>query len=138
MIISYKKNQNFLPEAFYYKKIKSTQKILSRYLYMLLVINLIMMPMSVKCIKSFLIENTKKDIEYKENKITAYSSEDIKKWIDCLEYDEVKEADITQDEASIKIDSLNNFYESDLKNRLEITYVNNENNYCIAGVEIYE
>lgn len=138
MIISYKKNKNFLPEEFYYKKIEHTRKILSKYLYVLLVINLIMMPMSVKCIRSFLIENTKKNTEYKENNITGYSSEDIKKWVDCLEHDEVKEADITQDGASIKISSLNNFYKSDLKNRLEITYVKNENDYCIAGVEIHE
>lgn len=125
-------NKNFIPEKFIQKKNKEKEQSIKRGLALLLLGNLIMLPININNIIEK--KNTNKDnsVEVVSNINYLDRKKEIAKWVDILElYANSGEIKNNSGDILIKDD----VYLNEIKNRVNITKINNdESRYSISVV----
>lgn len=125
-------NKNFIPEKFIQKKNKEKEQSIKRGLALLLLGNLIMLPININNIIEK--KNTNKDnsVEVVSNINYLDRKKEIVKWVDILElYANLGEIKNNSGDILIKDDA----YLNEIKNRVNITKINNdESRYSISVV----
>lgn len=135
----YMKNKGFIPEKFYDKKQISENNKEKGMLLLFLVLNLFLLPTSIKN-----IEQTKKDAvinktNIEEKSLSNVELDNIKIWIENIMNDNVEEAYIDKNKGEIIISNLENLDKLSGNKIITISDVNlkNDGKYKL-GVSLYE
>jgi len=133
-----KRNKNFIPEEFYKKKEKLNLELFRKIICLCFILNLLLIPNTVSYFKN--IENNSNinlnpiDYSYNEN----YDVNEIKLWINSIFTERILSAQINNNVGEITLKDLDDFYNSNLKEKIDITYISSEEETYKVGIKLHE
>lgn len=134
----YMKNKDFIPEKFNKKIELNEYKNYNKILTLFLIINLFLMPKTIKSIEEVKKEPiiSKESVSNKQNK---FNLSNINIWIKSIMKDDIEEAYIVNNNGEITVNDLEKIDELSLNTLIEITEVNlNDNEKYKLGVSLNE
>jgi len=133
-----KRNKNFIPEEFYKKKEKLNLELFRKIICLCFILNLLLIPNTVSYFKN--IENNSNinlnpiDYSYNEN----YDVNEIKLWINSIFTERILSAQINNNVGEITLKDIDDFYNSNLKEKIDITYISSEEETYKVGIKLHE
>ncbi len=137
MLETYRLNKDFIPKEYYIKKKTETKDALKRFIIIMVIGNFILMPISIEILRNWLNDEKVNRVET-TNVYRGSSKKDINKWIDCINDEIIKEAYINENEAYIKINNIDDYYNGYLKDKLTVVSIDNNDELYTLGVELNE
>lgn len=134
----YMKNKDFIPEKFYRKIEVNEYKNYNKILILFLLINLFLMPKTIKSIEGIGKETTVSQ-ESINNKKSKFDLNDINLWVKSIMNDDIEEAYIVNNNGEIIVNNLEIIDRLNLNTLIEISEVNlNNNEKYKLGVSLNE
>ena len=135
----YMKNKDFIPEKFYNKIELNKSKRENKLFTLLLIINLLIIPITVKSIegvKEKSIENKSYIYDSKQSEIKL---NDINIWIESINRNNIEKAYITKNSGEVIVKDLEDIDDMSLNSSIKINDINlNENGEYKVGISLNE
>lgn len=134
-----KVNKNFIPEEFYKKKERLSVESFRKIISLCFILNLLLIPNTVSYLNNIIgnknIQNLN-PIDYSYNE--GYEVNEINLWINSVFTEKILSAEINNSMGEITLTNLDDFYNSNLKEKMDITYISLEGESYKVGIKLYE
>lgn len=133
-----KRNKNFIPEEFYKKKEKLNAEFFKKIICLCFILNLLLIPNTVSYFKNIGNDNRQNlnPIDYSYNE--SYDVNEINIWINSVFTEKVLSAQINNNAGEITLNDLDDFYNSNLKEKMDVTYISSEAESYKVGIKLHE
>ncbi len=141
MLKIYRKNKDFIINEFYIKKAEEFKENIRKVIFLLVIINIAIMPISIRKLKNIIEMDNIENVQAYEKINSSYNicnGEEIERWINIINDEIIREAYIDEREARLRIKNIDEYYKGYLKNEVTIRNMTRDNDYYTLGVILNE